>query len=55
MLEWARTARSESIAGAYLIAPFKRYEKFSNCSNNRRSVIISAHRPYFEFVAATTP
>ena len=27
MLEWAKTARSESIAGAYLIAPFKRYEE----------------------------
>jgi methionine synthase I (cobalamin-dependent)/5,10-methylenetetrahydrofolate reductase len=27
MLDWARTARSESIAGAYLIAPFKRYEE----------------------------
>jgi methionine synthase / methylenetetrahydrofolate reductase(NADPH) len=27
MLEWAHTARSESIAGAYLIAPFKRYEE----------------------------
>src|SRR5271170_2371347 len=27
MLNWARTARSESIAGAYLIAPFKRYEE----------------------------
>ena len=26
MLEWAHSARSESIAGAYLIAPFKRYE-----------------------------
>jgi methionine synthase / methylenetetrahydrofolate reductase(NADPH) len=27
MLEWAKSARSESIAGAYLIAPFKRYEE----------------------------
>jgi len=27
MLEWARSARSEGIAGAYLIAPFKRYEE----------------------------
>ena len=27
MLDWARTARRESIAGAYLIAPFKRYEE----------------------------
>jgi homocysteine S-methyltransferase len=27
MLEWARSARRESIAGAYLIAPFKRYEE----------------------------
>jgi len=27
MLEWARTARSEGIAGAYLIPPFKRYEE----------------------------
>jgi methionine synthase / methylenetetrahydrofolate reductase(NADPH) len=27
MLEWAHGARSESIAGAYLIAPFKRYEE----------------------------
>jgi homocysteine S-methyltransferase len=27
MLDWAKTARSESIAGAYLIAPFKRYEE----------------------------
>ena len=27
MLEWAHSARSESIAGAYLIAPFKRYEE----------------------------
>ena len=27
MLEWARRARNESIAGAYLIAPFKRYEE----------------------------
>jgi methionine synthase I (cobalamin-dependent)/5,10-methylenetetrahydrofolate reductase len=26
MLDWARTARSEGIAGAYLIPPFKRYE-----------------------------
>jgi len=27
MLEWARGARSEGIAGAYLIPPFKRYEE----------------------------
>src|ERR1700741_585197 len=27
MLDWARTARGESIAGAYLIAPFKCYEE----------------------------
>jgi hypothetical protein len=27
MLDWARTARSDGIAGAYLIAPFKRYEE----------------------------
>jgi methionine synthase / methylenetetrahydrofolate reductase (NADH) len=27
MLEWAQSARGESIAGAYLIAPFKRYEE----------------------------
>jgi homocysteine S-methyltransferase len=27
MLDWAHDARSESIAGAYLIAPFKRYEE----------------------------
>jgi methionine synthase I (cobalamin-dependent)/5,10-methylenetetrahydrofolate reductase len=27
MLEWAHSASSESIAGAYLIAPFKRYEE----------------------------
>lgn len=27
MLDWARTARTESVAGAYLIAPFKRYEE----------------------------
>ncbi len=27
MLDWAKSARSESIAGAYLIAPFKRYEE----------------------------
>jgi len=27
MLEWAHSARSESICGAYLIAPFKRYEE----------------------------
>jgi methionine synthase I (cobalamin-dependent)/5,10-methylenetetrahydrofolate reductase len=27
MLEWAHSARSESISGAYLIAPFKRYEE----------------------------
>jgi methionine synthase / methylenetetrahydrofolate reductase(NADPH) len=26
MLDWARTARAEGIAGAYLIPPFKRYE-----------------------------
>jgi methionine synthase I (cobalamin-dependent)/5,10-methylenetetrahydrofolate reductase len=27
MLEWARTARDEGIAGAYLIPPFKRYDE----------------------------
>ena len=27
MLDWARSARSSGIAGAYLIAPFKRYEE----------------------------
>ncbi len=27
MLDWAHTARSEGIAGAYLIPPFKRYEE----------------------------
>jgi methionine synthase I (cobalamin-dependent)/5,10-methylenetetrahydrofolate reductase len=27
MLDWARTARAEGIAGAYLIPPFKRYEE----------------------------
>jgi len=27
MLNWARTARTEGIAGAYLIPPFKRYEE----------------------------
>jgi homocysteine S-methyltransferase len=27
MLEWARTAHGEGIAGAYLIPPFKRYEE----------------------------
>jgi methionine synthase / methylenetetrahydrofolate reductase(NADPH) len=27
MLDWAHSARSESVAGAYLIAPFKRYEE----------------------------
>jgi len=27
MLNWARTARAEGIAGAYLIPPFKRYEE----------------------------
>ena len=27
MLDWARTARGEGIAGAYLIPPFKRYEE----------------------------
>ena len=27
MLEWARTARSDGIAGAYLIPPFKRYDE----------------------------
>lgn len=27
MLEWARAARSEGIAGTYLIPPFKRYEE----------------------------
>jgi methionine synthase / methylenetetrahydrofolate reductase(NADPH) len=27
MLDWARTARNDGIAGAYLIPPFKRYEE----------------------------
>src|SRR3984893_17085515 len=27
MLDWARTARADGIAGAYLIPPFKRYEE----------------------------
>ena len=27
MLDWSRGARSEGIAGAYLIPPFKRYEE----------------------------
>jgi methionine synthase / methylenetetrahydrofolate reductase(NADPH) len=27
MLDWARTARSSGVAGAYLIPPFKRYEE----------------------------
>ena len=27
MIDWARTARGEGIAGAYLIPPFKRYEE----------------------------
>jgi methionine synthase / methylenetetrahydrofolate reductase(NADPH) len=27
MLEWARTAKSDGIAGAYLIPPFKRYDE----------------------------
>jgi methionine synthase / methylenetetrahydrofolate reductase(NADPH) len=27
MLEWARTARNDGIAGAYLIPPFKRYDE----------------------------
>ena len=27
MLDWARTARNEGVAGAYLIPPFKRYEE----------------------------
>ena len=33
MLEWAHGARSESIAGAYLIAPFKRYEEILELFN----------------------
>ena len=33
MLEWARTARSEGIAGAYLIPPFKRYEEILEIFN----------------------
>jgi 5,10-methylenetetrahydrofolate reductase len=33
MLEWAKSARSESIAGAYLIAPFKRYEEILELFN----------------------
>jgi 5,10-methylenetetrahydrofolate reductase len=27
MLDWARSASSDGIAGAYLIPPFKRYEE----------------------------
>ncbi len=27
MLDWARTARTEGIAEAYLVPPFKRYEE----------------------------
>jgi hypothetical protein len=27
MLEWARSARNQGIAGTYLIPPFKRYEE----------------------------
>jgi 5,10-methylenetetrahydrofolate reductase len=27
MLDWARSARSEGIVGAYLVAPVKRYEE----------------------------
>jgi 5,10-methylenetetrahydrofolate reductase len=33
MLDWARTARSEGIAGAYLIPPFKRYEEILELFN----------------------
>lgn len=33
MLDWARTARNQSIAGAYLIAPFKRYEEILELFN----------------------
>jgi 5,10-methylenetetrahydrofolate reductase len=29
MLDWARTARGDGIAGAYLIPPFKRYEEIT--------------------------
>ena len=33
MLDWARTARNEGIAGAYLIPPFKRYEEILELFN----------------------
>lgn len=33
MLDWARTARSEAICGAYLIPPFKRYEEILELFN----------------------
>jgi methionine synthase / methylenetetrahydrofolate reductase(NADPH) len=33
MLDWARTARSYGIAGAYLIPPFKRYEEILELFN----------------------
>jgi len=33
MLDWARTARSSGIAGAYLIPPFKRYEEILELFN----------------------
>jgi methionine synthase / methylenetetrahydrofolate reductase(NADPH) len=33
MLDWARTARSAGIAGAYLIPPFKRYEEILELFN----------------------
>lgn len=33
MLDWARGARSEGIAGAYLIPPFKRYEEILQLFN----------------------
>ena len=33
MLEWARDARGEGIAGAYLIPPFKRYEEILELFN----------------------
>jgi 5,10-methylenetetrahydrofolate reductase len=36
MLDWARTARSEGIAGAYLIPPFKRYEEILELFGERQ-------------------
>jgi methionine synthase I (cobalamin-dependent)/5,10-methylenetetrahydrofolate reductase len=36
MLDWARTARTEGIAGAYLIPPFKRYEEILELFGERQ-------------------